>query len=101
VSYLLSENAPSIAFKAFTTSWPGGSEYHSWRNEGEAEPRGLHLWSFVEVRVRLLYEFQHCLLGLVCLLESSHTGGLQDVVLRHVRDRLSNVSILNAVGRAL
>ena len=51
----------------------------------------------VALAVGLLDQFQYCLLGLVCLLKSCHTGGLQDVVLGHVRHRLADVSILHAV----
>lgn len=49
-------------------------------------------------RTWLLQELQHCLLGLVCLLQRSHSGGLQDVELRHIAHGLANVGIHDAVG---
>ena len=60
-----------------------------------------HLRYWVDGCANLLDQFQYGLLGLVCLLESSHTGGLQDVVLGHICHGFADVSILNAVGRAL
>ena len=76
-----------------------------WINFGEDEREvalcGATSRLFVDGRVNLLNQFQYRLLGLVCLLKSSHAGGLQDVVLGHICDRFADVSILNAVGRAL
>ncbi len=49
----------------------------------------------------LLDQLQYCLLGLVGLLQSRHTGRLQNVVLGHVSHRGADVSILQAVDCAL
>src|SRR6185437_1853254 len=49
-------------------------------------------------RAELLEELQYCLLSLVCLLQRSHSSGLQDVVLRHVAHGLAHVRIHDAIG---
>jgi hypothetical protein len=51
VSYPLSGKTPSRAFKALTTSWARGDKDRLWRNEGEVEPPGVHLSSFVELEL--------------------------------------------------
>jgi len=54
MSYLLSGKAPlrTCGYQSLhhTVAW--GTEYYSWRNEGEVEPRGLHLSSFVGFELR-------------------------------------------------
>jgi hypothetical protein len=103
VSYLLSGQPPSRTCgyqSLFIPPWPRGANIthggmrERWNLAGSTSLLSSS-WS------TLLNQFQHGLLGLVCLLESSHTGGLQDIVLSHVRDRLADVSILNAVSRTL
>ena len=49
----------------------------------------------------LLDQFQHCLLCLVCLLQSGDASGLEDVVLSHIRHGYADIGILNVVHRAL
>jgi hypothetical protein len=51
VSYLLSGKTPSRTCSYQSTqAW--GSEYYSWRNEGEVEPRGVHLSFCVDCELR-------------------------------------------------
>ena len=50
--------------------------------------------------VCLLEELQNSLLRLVGLRQGCHAGLLQNVVLRHLRDRGADVGVLNAVLRA-
>ena len=70
-------------------------------DEAEVEPCGATSRVAIGCWVNLLDQFQHCLLGLVCLLQSRHAGRLQDVVLGHVGHRGADVSILQAVDCAL
>jgi hypothetical protein len=47
MSYLLSGMMPSrtCSYQSLHRTLAWGSEYYSWRNEGEVEPRGVHLSS--------------------------------------------------------
>ena len=51
-------------------------------------------------RQGLLQKLLHGLLRLVGLRQGRHSGLLEDVLLRHLRDRLADVSVLNVVLRA-